>query len=610
MAVDRNELILKLKVESTKANAQIERTNKNFKQMRVTTAGLRRSIGVLRNNLLLVSFAFAGITASIGAVVRVSSRFEAVKTRLVGLTGSVEGAEKAFRSFNEIAATTPFTLDDVVSAGAQLEAFGADSNKLLKEITDLAAFMGTTATEAANAFGRAYAGGAGAADILRERGILNIVKESQKLKDLSKTTLPEFRKALIESLQDPAVGIEGSTDRLSETFIGAFSNMKDAVTRLAAEIGDTLMPALTRSMRNLTRLFQGVTTHIRRFKGELVSPEFEKNFSIFFVEQLADLEKKVEDFSLEQLKTELNNLQKQFSTTTPTAIKKTEESFKAIANSTELVITGYADLEKPQERLANGQIRLVKNQKDFIDVLGAQEILAGQAIENNKEAIDVQTQADNQTLLSMEIEKEGQEVLKAKIELIKQLIENFKEQQDIEPIDPFEKMIESIGKEGQLALRFADQLGGAFAQAALTADSFKQTAERAIRSIAATIISNMATFAIMSVFFPTPMKGMKFGEFLFGKLGIKTKHDGGLIQGFANGGMIQGQDNVPILAQAGEFVMQRSAVQSIGLDNLSSMNETGQAGNITVNIHGGIVQEDYLRNELIPAINRSGVRVA
>ena len=66
----------------------------------------------------------------------------------------------------------------------------------------------------------------------------------------------------------------------------------------------------------------------------------------------------------------------------------------------------------------------------------------------------------------------------------------------------------------------------------------------------------------------------------------------------------------PIMAQSGEFVMQRSAVQSIGLDNLSSMNETGQAGNVTVNIHGGIVQEDYLRNELIPAINRSGVRVA
>ena len=69
-------------------------------------------------------------------------------------------------------------------------------------------------------------------------------------------------------------------------------------------------------------------------------------------------------------------------------------------------------------------------------------------------------------------------------------------------------------------------------------------------------------------------------------------------------------NNVPIVAQSGEFIMQRSAVQSIGLDNLSAMNETGQANNIVDNIHGGVVQEDYVRNELIPAINRSGARVA
>ena len=50
--------------------------------------------------------------------------------------------------------------------------------------------MGTTATEAANALGRAFSGGQGSADILRERGILALIKDSQGLTDLSKTTLP------------------------------------------------------------------------------------------------------------------------------------------------------------------------------------------------------------------------------------------------------------------------------------------------------------------------------------------------------------------------------------------------------------------------------------
>ena len=58
-------------------------------------------------------------------------------------------------------------------------------------------------------------------------------------------------------------------------------------------------------------------------------------------------------------------------------------------------------------------------------------------------------------------------------------------------------------------------------------------------------------------------------------------HTGGLItnngiQRFANGGMVQGQDNVPIMAQAGEFVMRREAVQNIGVQNLAQMNRIGK----------------------------------
>ena len=86
-------------------------------------------------------------------------------------------------------------------------------------------------------------------------------------------------------------------------------------------------------------------------------------------------------------------------------------------------------------------------------------------------------------------------------------------------------------------------------------------------------------------------------------------HTGGLIgnsgiQRFAQGGMVQGQDNVPIMAQAGEFIMKRDAVQNIGIDNLHAMNQSGAAP-VTVNINGGIVQEDFVRNELMPQIHKS-----
>lgn len=86
-------------------------------------------------------------------------------------------------------------------------------------------------------------------------------------------------------------------------------------------------------------------------------------------------------------------------------------------------------------------------------------------------------------------------------------------------------------------------------------------------------------------------------------------HTGGLIQNngiqrFASGGMVRGQDNVPIMAQSGEFIMQKSAVNNIGLQNLAQMNQGGQsATGLTINIAGDMVgDEDHVRTKVLPAI--------
>jgi len=62
---------------------------------------------------------------------------------------------------------------------------------------------------------------------------------------------------------------------------------------------------------------------------------------------------------------------------------------------------------------------------------------------------------------------------------------------------------------------------------------------------------------------------------------------------------------VIIEAEGGEFIMKREAVKNIGIQNLEAMNQTGSGSSITVNISGGIIQDDYVRNELIPAINKA-----
>ena len=74
--------------------------------------------------------------------------------------------------------------------------------------------------------------------------------------------------------------------------------------------------------------------------------------------------------------------------------------------------------------------------------------------------------------------------------------------------------------------------------------------------------------------------------------------DNGSVQRFANGGVVQGQDNVPILAQAGEFVMQRSAVESVGLETMNRINQGGSVGNVTINVTGNVMSQDYVEGEL------------
>ena len=70
--------------------------------------------------------------------------------------------------------------------------------------------------------------------------------------------------------------------------------------------------------------------------------------------------------------------------------------------------------------------------------------------------------------------------------------------------------------------------------------------------------------------------------------------------------MVQGQDNVPIMAQAGEFIMQRSAVNNIGVQNLAAMNSGQVSAGVTVNIQGNMIGNDeFIRDNLIPQLNKA-----
>ena len=245
---------------------------------------LMKPLAMVRNRMLLLGFGYGMVLRPLvnttKAAIDQAAKFESLRVRLNQLYGSVAIGSQAFAEFNKHAAKTPFALDDIVNAGAQFKAFGGDSRKLMGEITDLAAFMGTTATEAANSLGRAFAGGAGAADILREKGILNLVKSFKGIDDLSKLTLPQFREALISTIQDPMSGIAGATNAMANTYNGAISNMQDANQRMQASLGDFLLP----TAKDTVKGFTGLTNTITDFFMEWNQSAMER-----MVQQLRDM---------------------------------------------------------------------------------------------------------------------------------------------------------------------------------------------------------------------------------------------------------------------------------------------------------------------------------
>ena len=131
-----------------------------------------------------------------------------------------------------------------------------------------------------------------------------------------------------------------------------------------------------------------------------------------------------------------------------------------------------------------------------------------------------------------------------------------------------------------------------------------------LQAIAIEMASKAFIFTALSAL-GVPMGARTLGSVLgFAHTGGLIK-DNGDIQRFAYGGQVQGQDNVPIMAQAGEFIMRKSAVDEIGVNTLAKLNKGeaevgGTVNTININIDGNIIgNEEFVRESLIPEIERT-----
>ena len=121
---------------------------------------------------------------------------------------------------------------------------------------------------------------------------------------------------------------------------------------------------------------------------------------------------------------------------------------------------------------------------------------------------------------------------------------------------------------------------------------------------------NPATFVAASAILAQGLANVAIIESQLSKMGGSgSGSSGGVYGSFEHGGYVGGnrhsQGGTIIEAERGEFVMSRNAVESIGLETLNQMNQSGGGGNINVSVTGNVLTQDFVEGELAESIKEA-----
>ena len=579
---------------------------------------------------------FGGALIGIGTnAVRTAAQFESLRVRLNALTGSVDKGGQLFDKFNTIAATTPFQLDRVVEAGASLEAFGADSEKTLKGVTDLAAFMGVDVVDAAAAFGRAFAGGAGAADVLRDRGVLTLIKLKTGVDDLTKLSLPEFRAALQESIENPSFGIAGATDLLSQTFDGAYSNMQDSVAQLANAFGQRLLP----SSKDVVLSIKETADSLRSFIEVPASEKTREQSTEFntLIEVLKDVN--VEETTRKRIIEDLNKNFPKLIGNIDLQSASTEDLVSLQRQSNEQ-FEKQIRLQVANEILADQLKEIAQAEKELIELrlssANSFEILRqgsgknvqendrlNQKIEEQKEKLeslrDVYKETNGQLLQQGILVTENNEGQTIAIEQTGALSKTFEElkprlisQEDAENLFVFQGELEQAGikaeessqkiKGSSAAIAEQINLSNALASSLQTAfdpdlgagEAFKGFILQLMSALQGVILSSKAVSEALTFTF---VPGIGIGVAVAALAALEAAKAGVRSIKFAQYGMDE-MVSQPTLIVAGEAGPERVQVTP------SERPAAQQQGALTINFNGPVTSSEFVRDTIIPEIEK------
>ena len=237
--------IKELQEEVRELRGDLERTQREMRETANAGGGLGEALGGVKRMAV-------GMLAGIGVVevgrqiVETASQFEKLRGVLQTLEPAQGVAAARFEDLRKLAATTPFSLEEVVTAFSKLKAMGLDpSSAAITSYGNTASAMGKSLDQMIEAVADAATG---EFERLKEFGI----KSKQQGDNVTftfqgvSTTVKKNSEDIQEYLRKIGdVNFAGAMERQSATFGGMMSNLSDNVANVANEIGQGgLMDAL------------------------------------------------------------------------------------------------------------------------------------------------------------------------------------------------------------------------------------------------------------------------------------------------------------------------------------------------------------------------------
>ena len=243
------------------------------KSKRALTA-VQTKLGEVRNRVFSLRSAFLGLGAGlvVRSFVNVGKEVESLNIRFKFLFGSAEEGAKAFDNLAKFAGTVPFSLEEISRASGNLAVVAKDADDLKRvlEITgNVAAVTGLDFETTSSQIQRAFAGGIGAADLFRERGVRALLGFEAGAKVTAEETVKRF-----EELFSGNGRFAGATRDLATTLEGTISMLGDKFFNLQKDVAEGFFDELKKEFGDLNQFLEQNEEQI-----EAIATSIGKNFA-------------------------------------------------------------------------------------------------------------------------------------------------------------------------------------------------------------------------------------------------------------------------------------------------------------------------------------------